>query len=199
MITSVPSKIREMAEFIRPLVEDRLAKLEEFGETWDDAPVRSLGPFLPCVRVVIVVVHCLGSTGRYAYVADERSKGGREVSRRFGSEIAPDQLCGYQCDLSRTWCPCPFAPYVWFPYTHRLRVVQLVTQVLCRLLSNPEYIEPLRQEVEAAVAEEGWTKAGMDKMRKIDSFLRETQRVDVESIGPFREAFSSLLWLRVGR
>jgi len=63
-------------------------------------------------------------------------------------------------------------------------MVQLVTQVLCRLLSNPEYIEPLRQEVEAAVAEEGWTKAGMDKMRKIDSFLRETQRVDVESIGP---------------
>jgi hypothetical protein len=28
------------------------------------------------------------------------------------------------------------------------------------------------------VAEEGWTKAGMDKMRKIDSFVRETQRID---------------------
>jgi cytochrome P450 len=59
----------------------------------------------------------------------------------------------------------------------------MVTQVLCRLLCNPEYIELLRQEAEAAVAEDGWTKAGMDKMRKIDSFLRETQRVDVESIG----------------
>jgi len=57
-----------------------------------------------------------------------------------------------------------------------------VTQVLYRLLSHPEYIEPLRQEVEAAVAEEGWTKAGMDKMRKIDSFLRETQRVDPDSL-----------------
>jgi len=49
---------------------------------------------------------------------------------------------------------------------------------LYRLLSNPEYIEPLRQEVEAVVAEEGWTKAAMDKMHKIDSFLRESQRVD---------------------
>ena len=68
-------------------------------------------------------------------------------------------------------------------HSHCLYMVQMVTQVLCRLLSNPEYFEPLRQEVEAAVAEEGWTKAGMDKMRKIDSFLRETQRVDVESIG----------------
>ena len=50
--------------------------------------------------------------------------------------------------------------------------------VLYRLLSNPEYIEPLRHDVEVAVAEEGWTKAGMDKMHKIDSFVRETQRLD---------------------
>ena len=47
-----------------------------------------------------------------------------------------------------------------------------------RLLANPEYIEPLRQEVDAVVREEGWTKAGIDKMHKIDSFLRETQRID---------------------
>ena len=52
-----------------------------------------------------------------------------------------------------------------------------------RLLANPEYIEPLRQEIEAAVAEEGWTKAGLDKMYKIDSFLRETQRLDGLGIG----------------
>ena len=55
-------------------------------------------------------------------------------------------------------------------------------QVLYRLLANPEYIEPLRQEVEAIVTEKGWTKAGMDKMYKIDSFIRETQRVDVLAI-----------------
>ena len=40
MITKLPSKIRQMEEFIRPLVEERLIKMEEFGETWDDAPVR---------------------------------------------------------------------------------------------------------------------------------------------------------------
>ena len=56
--------------------------------------------------------------------------------------------------------------------------LQTTTQVLYRLLANPEYIEPLRQEVDAVVAEEGWTKAAMDKMHKIDSFLKETQRVD---------------------
>jgi hypothetical protein len=35
-------------------------------------------------------------------------------------------------------------------------------------------MEPLREEVTAVIKEEGWTKAGIDKMHKIDSFLRET-------------------------
>jgi hypothetical protein len=61
--------------------------------------------------------------------------------------------------------------------------MQVLTQVLCRLLSNPEYVEPLRREVEAVIAEEGWTKAGIDKMCKLDSFVRETQRVDSLGIG----------------
>lgn len=62
-------------------------------------------------------------------------------------------------------------------------MTQTCTQMLYRLLANPEYIEPLRQEVEAVIAEEGWTKAGVDKMHKIDSFLRETQRFDALGIG----------------
>jgi hypothetical protein len=49
---------------------------------------------------------------------------------------------------------------------------------LYRLLDNLEYLEPLREEVDSVIREEGWTKAGMDKMYKIDSFLRETQRLD---------------------
>ncbi len=63
-----------------------------------------------------------------------------------------------------------------------------MTQVLYRLLAHPEYIEPLRQEVDAVISEEGWTKDGIDKMHKIDSFLHETQRLDgitLGSLGPF--------------
>jgi Cytochrome P450 len=61
---------------------------------------------------------------------------------------------------------------------------QTVTQVLYRLLANPEYLEPLREEVDAAIREEGWTKAGIDKMYKLDSFLRETQRLDGFAVRP---------------
>ncbi|KAI9441475.1 cytochrome P450 [Lactarius indigo] len=92
LLSNLPSQIRQEMEFIRPMVEERFARMDEFGEDWDDKP--------------------------------------------------------------------------------------MFTNVLYRLLSIPEYVEPLRHDVETAVAEEGWAKAGLDKMHKIDSFLRETQRFD---------------------
>ena len=66
-----------------------------------------------------------------------------------------------------------------------------MTQVFYRLLTNPEYIKPLRQEVETVIGEEGWTKAGIDKMHKVDSFVRETQRIDGISSGPL-DSFPSI-------
>ena len=50
--------------------------------------------------------------------------------------------------------------------------------MLYRLLANPEYIGLLRQEVDPVIAQEGWTKFGMDKLHKTDSFIREVQRID---------------------
>jgi hypothetical protein len=35
-------------EFIRPLVEDRFARMEEFGADWDDKPVRLSAPHYAC-------------------------------------------------------------------------------------------------------------------------------------------------------
>jgi cytochrome P450 len=64
---------------------------------------------------------------------------------------------------------------------------------LYHLLSNPKYFEPLRQEIEAAIAEEGWTKAGMDKLHKLDSVLRETQRMNTTGIGLLGPLDNSLL------
>ena len=42
---------------------------------------------------------------------------------------------------------------------------------------SPECIQPLREEVELIAKEQGWTKASIFSMRKLDSFLRETQRI----------------------
>jgi cytochrome P450 len=64
-----------------------------------------------------------------------------------------------------------------------LALAQAFTRVFYRLLENPEYLVPLRQEIEAAIEEEGWTKDAMNKLPKMDSFLSETQRLDNPSIG----------------
>lgn len=55
---------------------------------------------------------------------------------------------------------------------------QSFTHALYHLAANPEFIGPLRKEVEAVLQEDGWTKAAMGKMRKLDSFMRESQRMN---------------------
>ncbi|KAI9465132.1 cytochrome P450 [Lactarius psammicola] len=134
LLSNLPSQIRQEMEFIRPMVEERFARMEEFGDDWDDKPNDMLMWLMSEAKGV------------------ERSLEG--LARRM--------LLGNFAAIHTT--------------------STTFTNVLYRLLSNPEYVEPLRHEVETAVAEEGWTKAGMDKMHKVDSFLRETQRVDSTGI-----------------
>ncbi|KAF8463174.1 cytochrome P450 [Russula ochroleuca] len=130
MISNLPSQIQQEIGFIRPMVEERFAKMEEYGEDWDDKPNDMLMWLMSEAKGV------------------ERSFEG--VARRL--------LLVNFAAISATSLT--------------------FTQMLYRLLANPKYVEPLRQEVDAVIREEGWTKAGIDKMHKIDSFLRETQRLD---------------------
>ncbi|KAG7449769.1 cytochrome P450 [Guyanagaster necrorhizus] len=45
------------------------------------------------------------------------------------------------------------------------------------LAAHPECARPLREEIEAVIKTDGWTKQAMGKMRKLDSFLQEAQRI----------------------
>jgi hypothetical protein len=36
MLSNIPSQTQQDIEFIRPMVEERFAKMEEYGEDWDD-------------------------------------------------------------------------------------------------------------------------------------------------------------------
>ncbi|KAG5977226.1 hypothetical protein E4U56_000191 [Claviceps arundinis] len=54
---------------------------------------------------------------------------------------------------------------------------QLVAHTLFELATRPDYIGALREEVEQCFEQHGQgTKASMDSMYKIDSFIKETQR-----------------------
>ncbi|KAJ7620650.1 cytochrome P450 [Mycena polygramma] len=51
------------------------------------------------------------------------------------------------------------------------------THALFDLTAQPRYMTALREEAEKVISELGWTKAAVNKMHKIDSFLRESQRM----------------------
>jgi cytochrome P450 len=52
-----------------------------------------------------------------------------------------------------------------------------ITTVIFKLLENPEYIELLRSEAQAAVSKHGWQDAILNELPKMDSFIRETHRL----------------------
>jgi hypothetical protein len=58
------------------------------------------------------------------------------------------------------------------PVSHLLKLCNVLT-----MYTSPECIQPLREEVEVIVNEQGWTKASIFNMRKLDSFFREAQRL----------------------
>ncbi|TFK91861.1 cytochrome P450 [Polyporus arcularius HHB13444] len=57
-----------------------------------------------------------------------------------------------------------------------------ISHALLHVAAAPEYMQPLREEAEGAITTDGWTKTAMDKMWKIDSFLKESQRVNGVSL-----------------
>jgi hypothetical protein len=54
-----------------------------------------------------------------------------------------------------------------------------IVHALYDLCAMPEFIEPLREEIRVALLEEGgWTLAMIQRLKKLDSFLKESQRIN---------------------
>lgn len=63
---------------------------------------------------------------------------------------------------------------------------QLLKQAVLDICGQPELVSPLRDEIETAVAESGWTTAGLYKMQVLDSVVKETLRLKPGSLGEQR-------------
>jgi len=48
MFSNISFQVRQTMKFIEPMVKERFAKMDELGETWEDAPVRSPVPIEIC-------------------------------------------------------------------------------------------------------------------------------------------------------
>lgn len=63
------------------------------------------------------------------------------------------------------------------------------TQALFDLVTRPEYIQPIRDEIIQALEDEvkeegkdGWQKSAFDKIPKLDSFMKESQRSSPQTL-----------------
>ncbi|KAF2759882.1 putative cytochrome P450 [Pseudovirgaria hyperparasitica] len=79
---------------------------------------------------------------------------------------------------------------------HRLLVLAMAsvhtTSMACAqaffdLCEHPEYLEDLREEILGALrTDNGWKKTTLTRMRKLDSFMRESQRLNPPSLTGFK-------------
>ncbi|KAJ5134986.1 hypothetical protein N7526_006351 [Penicillium atrosanguineum] len=67
------------------------------------------------------------------------------------------------------------------------------THLLYDLCAQPEYIAPLREEIESVLREEGslFTKGALNKLFKLDSFMKESQRFNPLSLLTFGRVIQS--------
>lgn len=56
--------------------------------------------------------------------------------------------------------------------------MQIFTSALYYVAADPELAQVLREEVKSVVEVHGWTKAAVGQMNKLDSFMRESQRLN---------------------
>lgn len=59
---------------------------------------------------------------------------------------------------------------------------EVTTHALVDLCEHPEFLQPLRDEVVQVLGEYGWAKTSLYKLKLMDSFLKESQRVRTMSI-----------------
>ncbi|KAF2185203.1 cytochrome P450 [Zopfia rhizophila CBS 207.26] len=57
--------------------------------------------------------------------------------------------------------------------------VMAIQHAIYDLCQHPEYVKPLREEIEECLAQnQGWTLVALNSMKKLDSFLKESQRIN---------------------
>lgn len=61
-----------------------------------------------------------------------------------------------------------------------------VISILYDILAHPEYLPEIMEEVQQTLKESPqWTKQSLAKLRKLDSFMKESQRLNPAGLGTF--------------
>ncbi|KAF7370036.1 hypothetical protein MSAN_00633600 [Mycena sanguinolenta] len=153
LISSRNQSVRKGLKHLGPIIEYRIEQEKQHGSDWPGKPNDYLSWLLESVDI------------------NDEHTAADIVWRILGMNMS-----GIHTTSSVTYFPILLS----IP-AHTM--IQTFTHALFDLTTQPSYIIALREEAEQVVKEHGWTKAALNKMHKIDSFLRESQRM--HNTGPF--------------
>jgi ent-kaurene oxidase len=104
-------------------------------------------------------------------------------ARGQGAELPNDMITWILEEESSSGVPLPFGKQAELQLIASLAAIHTTTltttNFLYDLVARPEYLEPLRQEIDTVWNEsDGLDKTSMAKLVKLDSFLKESQRLN---------------------
>ena len=134
-----------------------------------------VGFFMPCIRRVPKSMTQIQSI--LVPMIEER----RQLERKAGADYErSEDVIQYMMDLAReeeTDAATMVVKYVFTIIGSMHVVTEAFMDTIYELCERSEYVAPLREEMEHVLAEDGtWQKGTAVKMRKLDSFMKETQR-----------------------
>ncbi|KAH9911270.1 cytochrome P450 [Epithele typhae] len=141
----VKAIVERAVTLLAPIVEQRMAELQEHGADWDDKPNDML-----------------------TWILEE------SIPRRTPLAEIVQRVLMLNFVATNT-------------------TSQSATHALFHLAADPALLAPLRAEAAAAVAAHGWTKAGLGRLWRLDSLMRESQRTNgVSLLSVMRKALKDL-------
>ncbi|KAF8906747.1 cytochrome P450 [Gymnopilus junonius] len=82
----------------------------------------------------------------------------------------------------------PERPEAQDPSRRNIYDLSALTPLLYDLAAYPQYVEPMREEVQMILGAEGWTKTSVLGLHKLDSFIKESQRLAIGGLQMNRKA-----------
>ncbi|RYP33120.1 hypothetical protein DL767_004905 [Monosporascus sp. MG133] len=61
------------------------------------------------------------------------------------------------------------------------------------LCANPQFTQPLREEIRQVIAEDGWSMPAISRLKKLDSFIKESQRLNQTVLMTFNRKLAKSL------
>lgn len=156
--------VKEGKTYLEPLIQQRLNDMERLGQDWSDKPVRLSRCVDNPFRLITVPQEDM-----LQWILDEAEGKDHGIDEivlytmmvNFAAIHTSSNVCIFSISLIITDTFC-----------------QTFTHALYHLAANPEYITSLRDEVDPVIKAEGWSKATMQKLKKVDSFMRESLRLN---------------------